>query len=117
MKKDHIRKTRTCMYMGISFMLVDMMFFTSYWSMGNGYVYLGPEIHSDVIFIIGQVWAILHLPVEEIFGPIFSPYFGSHDGRSIGYIAYVLTCFIQMFLVGALLGLVFRRKQLKTSPS
>jgi len=95
-------------------MFVDIMLFASYSLIGKGYILFEPALHADISSIFAQVWNILHMPVNIIFGPLLFPYFDPYNW-SLSYIFYILLCFLQLFLVGLFIGMIFRKIQLKAS--
>ncbi|MEN8251332.1 MAG: hypothetical protein ABFS32_20545 [Bacteroidota bacterium] len=66
-------------FYGLCFMFIDILFFISYWLIGDGYVLFEPSVHSSISSLIGRVWGILHIPVDVVFGPLLFPNFESHS--------------------------------------
>jgi hypothetical protein len=104
--------------LGGGLVLLDALFFSVLWLIGQGYIALGPvdpppslqEIEARSA--IWRVWGVLHVPVDKLFGPYLFPYFRAHGGGLpdlLSYIAYVALCFGQMFLVGFVLGVVVEK--------
>jgi len=108
MSEKRFIRIKTFLYPGVVFTLIDMIFFACYWLIGNGYVNFEPATHEYVVSIIGEAWDVLHTPINGIFGSLFFPNFEPY-GWSPSFIAYLILCFLQMFLVGALLG-IFKDK-------
>ena len=90
------------MHLGMVLVLFDLMLFVCFWSLGRGYVVLVSERHSETLIVVGQVWELIHFPVNSIFGPMLFPNF-EVTGISIAFISYVAMCFLQMFLIGLVL--------------
>ena len=103
------------MYIASGFMFVDILLFLIYWSVGKGYILLAPKTHSVVVSQIGDVWNILHTPVNETLGWLLFPYFEMHNW-SFSFIVYVVLCFLQMFLVGLFIAMGAKEiiKRIKT---
>jgi hypothetical protein len=104
--------------LGGGFALLDILFFSVLWLIGQGYIMLGPidppptlqEIEARSA--IWRVWTVLHAPVDKIFGPYLFPHFRAHGGGlpdMLSYLIYVVLCFGQMFVVGFLIGILLEK--------
>jgi hypothetical protein len=61
---------------------------------------------------ISRVWATLHAPIDTIFGPYLFTYFRAHGGgfpTVLSEVTYFLLCFVQMFVVGFLIGILLEK--------
>jgi hypothetical protein len=89
-------------------MFINILLFSIYWAAGKGYILLEPETHSIFMSRIGNVWDILHIPVNGTLGWLLFPYFEAHNW-SLSFIVYVLLCFLQMFLVGMFAAIALKK--------
>ena len=98
--------------------LADMVFYSALWLLGRGYISFRPvdppptlaQIDSDLS--IWRTWNWLHAPVAEVFGPYLFPYFKVHDASLstiVAVSAYLTLCFVQMFAIGFIGGMLIQK--------
>jgi hypothetical protein len=94
---------------------LDAAFLAALWLVGGSYIPIGAIDRLPVLEqvqargAIARVWAMLHAPVDTIFGPYLFVHFRAHDGNFqtiLSEMSYFLLCFAQMFLIGFLLGIL-----------